>query len=128
VGGKGGLVGAAAHRRAFAAIVPGAAAWVTYLKAEHVDAYDLKHAAASLVVSGGQLSFDVTLVLADADSARRAAADWAAQRDQLAAGGGSIPSLLGQLIKAVQIVPSDDVVRLTASVSEKDFFGSFPLF
>jgi hypothetical protein len=128
VGGKGSLAGTPAYRRAFAAIAPGAAAWLAYLKPEHVDAYDLKLAVASLVVSGGLLSFDVSLVLADADSARRAAADWTAQRDQLAAGGGSVPALLGQLIKAVQIAAADDVVRVTASVSEKDFFGSFPLF
>jgi hypothetical protein len=128
LGGKGGLVSAPANRRAFAAVVPGATAWLVYLETEKLDAYELKLAAASLTVSGGQLSFDVSLVLADADSARRAAADWAVQRDQLAAGGGSIPALLGQLIKAVQIAAADDVVRVTASVSEKDFFGSFPLF
>ncbi len=128
IGGKGGWAGAATTRRGFGALLPGAAAWLVYVKAEHVDSYDLKLAAASANLSGGQLQLDLSLFLADADSAKKAAADWTAQRDQLATGGRGVPPLVGQLVKAVQIVPADDVVHVTLAVPEKDFLSFFSLF
>jgi hypothetical protein len=125
IAGKGGFAGAPTTRRAMAALAPGATAWAIYLKPEHVDSYDLKFAAGTLGVSGGQLQLEVELFLADADSAKRAAADWTAQKDQLAASGAP---MVGQLLKAVQIGAADEVVRVSASVSEKDFLGLLNFF
>jgi hypothetical protein len=125
IAGKGGFAAAPTTRRAVAALAPGAAAWAVYLKPEHIDSYDLKFAAGTVGVSGGQLQLEVELFLVDADSAKRAAADWTAQKDQLAASGAP---MVGQLLKSVQIVAADEVVRLTASVSEKDFLGLLNFF
>jgi hypothetical protein len=124
IGGKGAFQASAPTRRAFSAVGAGAAAWAVYLEPEHLDAYELKLGTASLSFAAGQLALDVSLVLADADQAKRAAAEWVTQRDQLASGGGGVPPFIGALAKSVQIVAVDDVVHLTASVAEKDF-GSF---
>jgi hypothetical protein len=128
IGGKGGFDTAPQVRRALAAVPPGAVAWGAYLKEEQLDSYTMKLGVASMSLVGGQLSIDVSLFMADADGAKRAAAEWIAQRDQMVNGANGVPPMVATLVKAVQIAANGEVVHVTASLSEKDLLGFLSLF
>jgi hypothetical protein len=124
--GKGGFAAAPATRRAIAAVPAGAVAWAVYLKAEHLDAHEMSMATAGATLGGGQLQLDVSVFMSDADAAKKAAADWMVERDQLAA-NGRVPTALETLLKAVQFVPTAEVVHITAQTAERDFVGLLSL-
>ncbi len=128
IGGKNGFAGTALARRGLAAVPAGAVAWAVYLKNEKLDPYEMKLGAVSLMVAGGQLGVELSLVMADADTAKRAVADWTLQRDQLVAGGTGMPPVFGPVLKSVQLFALDDVARITVSLSERDLLSFFTLF
>jgi hypothetical protein len=128
IGGKGGFAAQQSTRKAIATVAPGTMAWGVYATGESLGAYQMKYGSASLAIAGGQLTLDVSVVLADADQARKAAADWTAELQQLLGGAGNLPPVMMTLLKAVTIAASDDAVHVTAVAAEKDLVAIFSLF
>jgi hypothetical protein len=126
LGGKGGFAGLPAARKAIGSVGTSALAWGVYAAGESLGAYEMKYANGTLTLASGQLALDVAVVLADADQAKRAAADWTAEVSQMASSG--VPGVVSMLIKNITITATDDTVHVAVSAAEKDLVALFSLF